>query len=900
MHSAMDRDQEQQQRRHTVIRSMDLQQEGRTHNNTYNININNAKYGKDSSSSSAAAATTSASISDTMKRFTFDTLLEMQRKEACARTQMPNHVAHELSRLCGGAGGESSGNGSGWGSPPSGTGGVPNPIIVGSWGSAAGGGNNNNASGGVPNQQQPQGPGQQLGSGGVAVQPPPTNPIAPGGGPGVVVSPNGNNNPAAQQGQQAGPGMNALPQQPGAGGAVVPGVPGVPAAVTPTTKHQLEQLNTMRDALFAQDGWGCQHVNQDTNWEVPSSPDIKEGSWKPCTANNGCELWEHNLRNGGAPPAPPVQKTPWGHTPSTNLGGTWGEDDDAGESANVWTGTPTNPQAPQWGNNNAGGPGVGVGVGGGPAGGVPPVTPSASGAGPGAPGMWPNAGPAVKKDGPDWAGAGAPSGGNWAGGNPLAGEPREMRAPSADPRMMDPRDQLRGDPRGISGRLNGSTEMWGQHHNIGQHGGQIGLNKMAAPGGNGGNGGQWPGSSMPKDIPVPKQSGWDEPSPPNQRRPFDDGTTLWGQRQPPQQPGRLPGGGGGGGNQWKDAADPRNLLRANSSGVPGGPAPQIPPNRGGPLGMKPDVGGGWGPNGGRNGGTPWEDSANHGMSWDDKLGGGGGGGGVGGGGSQWGDANVGGGGGVWNKNKAGGGGGGPMWPDGGDMSDWGGHNAGKDVSKMPPTGGNNVDLMRTEPYRILYQMGYKKEEIEHSLRATNLNFDDALEMLKQRNSGIDSWGRHDDHGSNFDQFPGGRFAGGGGQPPSQFPPNNPLSNILGNSGSGISPNFVGGMQHPLGNLPPLHQGQGGFKQPPPPTANQGGAAGQPSTLRMLVQQIKMAVQAGYLNPQILNQPLAPQTLVLLNQLLNLIKVSVSFFAGDCQVQVNNDCRPLLSLSSNFK
>lgn len=50
---------------------------------------------------------------------------------------------------------------------------------------------------------------------------------------------------------------------------------------------------------------------------------------------------------------------------------------------------------------------------------------------------------------------------------------------------------------------------------------------------------------------------------------------------------------------------------------------------------------------------------------------------------------------------------------------------------------------------------------------------------------------------------------------------------------------------------------------------------QPSAqqLRMLVQQIQMAVQAGYLNHQILNQPLAPTTLVLLNQLLSNIKVS---------------------------
>lgn len=761
---------------------------------------------------------------DSMTRLTFDTLLQLQCREQEIKHNISGSRLAQAARLCGGAGGENSGNGSGWGSPPTGSGVVPNPNIVGSWGSAVAGGNAGN-----PSQAPAQGPGQQV-----------VNPITNSGGN----NGSGQGAPPPQQQQppqpqQQGQGMNAGPNQqaqvpaPGVGGAV-----GAPVAVPPTAKHQLEQLNTMRDALFAQDGWGCQHVNQDTNWEVPGSPDLKggaDGAWKPCNSNNGTELWEHNLRNGGQPPAPPVQKTPWGHTPSSNLGGTWGEDDDAADAANVWTGTPTNPQAPQWG------------AGGGPNVAVPPVAATPN-VGAGGPGMWPNANPAVKKEG-DWPGA-APGAGNWAG-NPLGSEPREMRAPSADPRMMDPRDQLRGDPRGISGRLNGSTEMWGQHHGLGQHG-QMGLNKMpGAPGGNGGNGGQWGGgASLPKDIPVAKQSGWDEPSPPNQRRPFEDGTTLWGQRQPSQQQPRLPGAGGG---QWKDPADPRNLLRANSAGVAGGPAPQLPPNRGGPLGMKPD--GGWGPNGGRNG-TPWEDGANHGMSWDDKLGGGGGG-------SQWGDAS-GGNGGVWNKSK------GPMWPDGGDMSDWGGHNVGKDVSKMPPTG-NNVDLMRTEPYRMLYQQGYKKEEIEHSLRASNFNFDEALEMLKQRGNNIDTWGRHDDHGGNFDQFPGaGRFPGGQ-QPPSQFPPNNSLSNILGNSGagSGISPNFVAAMQHPLGNMPP-------FKQPPPPTAggNQGGA-GQPSTLRMLVQQIKMAVQAGYLNPQILNQPLAPQTLILLNQLLNLIKVGWS-------------------------
>lgn len=73
-------------------------------------------------------------------------------------------------------------------------------------------------------------------------------------------------------------------------------------------------------------------------------------AWKP-PVNNGTELWEANLRNGGQPPPQPQQKTPWGHTPSTNIGGTWGEDDDA-DSSNVWTGVPSNQQ--QWGGASAG------------------------------------------------------------------------------------------------------------------------------------------------------------------------------------------------------------------------------------------------------------------------------------------------------------------------------------------------------------------------------------------------------------------------------------------------------------------------------------------------------------------------------------------------------------------
>ena len=141
------------------------------------------------------------------------------------------------------------------------------------------------------------------------------------------------------------------------------------------SKQQMEDFKSIRDSLFATDGWGGQHVNQDSVWDVPSSPEpvaAKDGAtgasasiqWKP-NVNNGTDLWEANLRNGGQPPPQVAQKAPWGHTPTTNIGGTWGEDDD-GESSNVWSGssatnvanpgvqqwgsTPSNP-APMWGSN---------------------------------------------------------------------------------------------------------------------------------------------------------------------------------------------------------------------------------------------------------------------------------------------------------------------------------------------------------------------------------------------------------------------------------------------------------------------------------------------------------------------------------------------------------------------
>ncbi|KAF7266603.1 hypothetical protein GWI33_020105 [Rhynchophorus ferrugineus] len=549
-----------------------------------------------------------------------------------------------------------------------------------------------------------------------------------------------------------------------------------------TTKQQLEQLNNMREAIFSQDGWGGQHVNQDTNWDIPASPEPSmkmDGSgpptWKP-TVNNGTELWEANLRNGGQPPPPPQQKTPWGHTPSSNIGGTWGEDDDTTDSSNVWTGVPNNQQ--QWGNNSNNAMWGGA-TGGNASGWGDPRTPADPRA---------NAGAAAAMDGmrPD------------------------LRVVAAG---LDPREQIRqitasdmrGDPRGITGRLNGAgAEFWSQS---GPHVGPGGMhhqNKLPIGPGNGG--------------------GWEEPSPPSQRRNipnYDDGTSLWGN---PQQ-----------GPHWKD-------LPAGAGGMGGG--------RGGPPGMapgrKPD--GVWG-GGGRNG-------------WDE----------VPGQTSGWGDEPTT----PWGKQK----GPGVIWESG--ELEWG-HKA----QKLPLT---KEQVWNSKQFRMLVDMGHKKEEVEHALRIRDMNMEEALDLLSPvRARGNDGWGissRHDDH---FDhsQYPGAQrgFPGLGG----------PAANPLGGgfpTGGGATPGLLNSMAGASGQAngslinnisPALVQkmltqqsgaggvGSQGFGGPSAGRPMQ--PQNQPSTqqLRMLVQQIQMAVQAGYLNHQILNQPLAPQTLVLLNQLLQQIK-----------------------------
>ncbi|XP_055600693.1 protein Gawky-like [Uranotaenia lowii] len=746
----------------------------------------------------------------------FDDLLRMCDWE---KTVLKAGVCPRL-RLCGG--GEDSINGtSAWGNPgasnPGNAWGTVNPQQSGAWGNNPQPGTPGTSAAGAGMKQPPQPP-----TGGMPTENPEPNAWS-GGNPVISAGsnaqnpPNGVNNVVNNNSNSS----NPTPQQQ---------QPTDPPTAQPNSK--LERLNTMIEALHALDGWGSENVNQDTRWDVPASPepgskpDPNSATSGPTAGipmwktNTGCEIWEANLRNGGQmPQQQPVQKTPWG--PSTNIGGTWGEDDDSNDPGNVWNGaTGANPNAvvPQGGPSQQ-----------------PPW--NAAGAGMWGPGGAGGVGPSgIKKDN-DWAGATGPSAATWdqrsappvggpgvtGGIDPASIDMRNMRITGG----MDGNREIRGDPRGISGRLNGNVNLWEQHQLPGMAPNKIpGPTTPVTPAG----ANQWPNNQ----IQGHNKSSWEDSSTQGIRRNVDDGTGLWSQNTLNRQNPNV--------SNWKDNPEglQRNSVQRNS--IVGG---NLPGPAGGRLGnngpIKPDSL--WGQNNmGARANAGWEEGNN----WEEKTSGG----------AFW---NENGGAGNWNNNK-----GkqqmGANWNDAGNEmpSEWG--MQGNGMNKPPK---NPLEFIRnSKQYRMLCEMGFKKEDVETVLRLSNMNLEESIEML-QRNGSTTDWRRPDNHGPGFgDQF-GERFSVGGNSS-LPFPQNN--QNLLSAFGGNPNMNSFNNMKYGAGG--PNGVTSGPFGQPGAQNAQS-----QPSTqqLRMLVQQIQMAVQHGYLNHQILNQPLAPQTLLLLNQLLNHIK-----------------------------
>ena len=400
------------------------------------------------------------------------------------------------------------------------------------------------------------------------------------------------------------------------------------------------------------------------------------------------------------------------------------------------------------------------------------------------------------------------------------------------------------------------------------------------PGGNPNNDGGWGGG--PQGGPRGQQPNWGggnnprwnmdhDASPTMTRRPpgpMDDsgGTSLWGNKAPNQN-------GPSNSSRWQDMPN-MNMGRPGNPGPPGPNRGMMPP--GGGMGPGPKEPWGGPPShvgGGRGGGG--------GSGWgDDPIpkstgGGGGGGGGWGGGapnddmkreggnGSGWGPSNPDP---NWNKPPQ------PRMPMAPNMRSSPNSNWGDDVSmpdgpsgwgskpdgmpKMGGPGGPSKEMIwNSKPFRMLVDMGFRKEDVESALRTCNLRLEDALEMLNHHSRQ--------------------RLPMGGDMPPPGAGPDQP--HFPGQGFPQDGPVGGPGMPVPMPKMAAMHpmqqQRQQQQQQQPPQPQQQQQPGQQPSAqqLRLLVQQIQMAVQAGHLNPQILNQPLAPQTLILLNQLLQQIK-----------------------------
>lgn len=162
----------------------------------------------------------------------------------------------------------------------------------------------------------------------------------------------------------------------------------------------------------------------------------------------------------------------------------------------------------------------------------------------------------------------------------------------------------------------------------------------------------------------------------------------------------------------------------------------------------------------------------------------------------------------------------------------------------------------------------------------DMNLDAALDLLSPMQNPDGGWrtaaaaaaaaaNRHEDH-YDHGQFPSQRFAsgptGGGGQ--MSFQPGNNPPNLLNNmnaSGTGANGSLINNISPAVVQKLLTQGGGSGFSAAAAAAAAASSAAAaavagrsmqpqtqQPSTqqLRMLVQQIQMAVQAGYLNHQV--------------------------------------------------
>ncbi|XP_054719773.1 protein Gawky-like [Uloborus diversus] len=622
-----------------------------------------------------------------------------------------------------------------------------------------------------------------------------------------------------------------------------------------------ENVNESQIAAAFSEGWGQRGINQDTSWDVPSSPHCspKEGSTWTSSTSTGTEIWENNIRHhikSSSAKAPTQMREPWGHTPSTHIGGTWGEEED---TTNLWTGVPQASGATWGGESNSS--------------------------------VWGSSNPVEKQ--------------NWGNQNNSINPPNWGGEPPAL-QIGLPHLPLTNEDKNIDDM--GVPDLPDLYYDSSAKPTRTFGNWSPVAGGN-------------KKIPP---SGWEETAPPVAPCPtgggggggpnYDDGTAVWGN---PVHQGKV--------SHWKEmpaknipncVMPPGNMCQSGNPCTPhAGPGMIRLPQAGSNMNKNDNT---WLKNQSLNrGGHSWSDAPpphrdpSGRRIWDDihnplqdknvpgtpntpnsAFG-------------NWGDPGhpMGAFWGAKTKNSS------CNWADGQvDTSSWGGplKQGGKPLTK---------DLIwASKQFRLLAEMNFKKDDIENALRRNNMNFNDAmlellalnkdgpmldtdnlaamnLNQLRVHHGNIDdiNFSEHSVDGS----LPPGNLYGSGDFPGlNVFPTvfnvaqncqnknvgNNIAPNVLGTAGTNNQvPNF--NLNNSINNLSPammrkiLQQTQAFNPACLPQNSGRMAQQNFPSTaqLRHLVQQIQMAVQAGHLNPQILNQPLAPQTLQLLYQLLQQIR-----------------------------
>ncbi|XP_022686906.1 protein Gawky-like isoform X2 [Varroa jacobsoni] len=404
---------------------------------------------------------------------------------------------------------------------------------------------------------------------------------------------------------------------------------------------------------------------------------------------------------------------------------------------------------------------------------------------------------------------------------------------------------------------------------------------QGGPGGHGGHGGASPHQQGP---PPPHSQPWTQPG---GMPPQHDATASWsGLKQALAHASGAPAGPGGQGVSWVQL---KKEWEPNSQS-PGGPndTSQMPPPPGVSYDDRMRMGtAGWGSPAMPDKVSHWKDMPTPAVPRLVPL--------------QWGGAAAGAGDKIpwweeeWGAKPKTSSGGPPDWSDGQiDTSTWGGpaKQGGKPLTKEL--------ISASQHFRVLTSMGYHKDEVENLLRANNMDMDRTLQALRvtrfaqtgKPKPGMPGGGNPQSHNFSVSQWE-----------PRGPPPPPPLSKQQSQQGPPQQPPQPGPpqapmrspMQHPLhpgGPGHPNHQGHGGHEGPVAPGAGAsqpsgpggpGGAASGPNSfgpgpapsqeaLRTLVARIQTAIQAGYLNPQILNQPLAPPTLQLLYQLLSHIRI----------------------------